>query len=63
MFDLKTSDTDFVIVTENGIVADAKPFAPKMGASNCSKCNCKVYDDAHTGNDYCKCSHSYSDHF
>ncbi len=63
MFDLKTSDTDFVIDIEIGAIADASPSTPKMGASYCSKCTCKVYENANTGNDYCACGHSYSDHW
>ena len=33
------------------------------GMGRCDKCTCTGYEDAGTGNDYCKCGHSYSDHW
>jgi hypothetical protein len=34
-----------------------------LGVGRCAKCTCTVYEDALTGNDYCKCGHAYSDHW
>lgn len=33
------------------------------GFGKCYKCPCLEYEDANTGNDYCKCGHSYEDHW
>lgn len=36
---------------------------PRMGALNCSKCNCGQYEQADYVTHYCACKHSYEDHW
>ena len=33
------------------------------GHGGCSRCTCPAYEDANNGNSYCKCGHSYEDHY
>lgn len=36
---------------------------PLNGVGTCSRCSCAGYEDAGDGNSYCRCGHSYSDHW